>query len=264
MTIRRLPSLLAFLTAVAAVACTKVGTDPAAPVAIELDPPPLPALVIGDSLRDSTGRAVPLAARALNFREEVIPDAPIRFIALDTGVIALDTVTGFLVGIDTGQVEVVATAGEVLQSERITVRVTLRPDSIVPVSSVRDSLQYLLGQDNLKPLQVSVLHDTTLDVPGDPLVPVPTYLVRFTIVDPPLPLPGDSTQVQLVGENVRPSTTDTTDATGIASRQVRVSPFVQSIPDSVIVEASTTRPDTSPVPGSPIRFTILLQPRTTP
>ncbi len=263
MSIRRLYVLLALATAVTLVTCTEVGTDPSAPIAIELDPPPLPALVIGDSMRDSTGQAVPLEARALNFRDDEIPDAPIRFLALDTGVIALDTLTGYVVGLDTGQVNVVATVGT-LQSVLDTVRVTLRPDSLmVPPDSLRDSLQYRLTEDNVKPLHVTVGHDTTpAVVPGDPLVPVPFYLVRFAIVDPPLPSPGDSTQVQVVNDSRRASSADTTDATGVASRQLRLSPQVQPpIPDSVIVEVSVSRPDTSPVPGSPVRFTILLRPQ---
>jgi hypothetical protein len=39
----------------------------------------LPALVAGDSLRDSMGVVVSLTARALNADNQVIPGAPIRF-----------------------------------------------------------------------------------------------------------------------------------------------------------------------------------------
>ena len=56
-----LPSSLAAAllcaTALGAAACTEVGSDPSAAVAIELAPTQLPSLVVGDSLRDSTGRA---------------------------------------------------------------------------------------------------------------------------------------------------------------------------------------------------------------
>jgi hypothetical protein len=256
--------LVACAAGAAAVACTEIGTDPNVPVAIELDATRVPALVVGDSLRDSTGMAIPLQARALNFRNEVIPDAPITFLALDTGVIALDPATGFVVGTDTGQVDVIATLESGLQSERIPVRVTLRPDTVIAIDSLRHSFQYVLADDNLDTLRVSVGHDTTLGLPGDALVPVPLYLVRFTIVDPAVPPSGDTTQVLMVNDSRQPSTIDTTDATGVARRWIRLSPAVQTIPDSVIVEASAVLPSSAPVPGSPIRFTAVLTPRATP
>ena len=272
MSTRTLGPLLALATAVTLVTCTEVGTDPDAAIAIELDPPQLPALVVGDSLRDSTGRAVPLAARALNFREEVIPDAPIRFLALDTGVITLDSVTGFVVGRDTGQVAVLAAVSQRLQSAPDTVRVTIRPDSVfaAPINLI-DTLEHVLGADTRDTLTVTVGHDTTPDIPGDTLVGVRNYLVRFAIVAPPIPPPGDSTQVQLVNEATRPSSADTTDASGVASRVLRLS-RAASLPApvtqesvTVTVDVSVARPDASPVPGSPVRFSILLRkPPTTP
>lgn len=241
-------------------ACTEITGDPSVPVAIELVPSQLPFIVAGDSLRDTLGVVRPLEARALNSENEVIPGAPISFVVIDTGTtVEIDDATGFITGVDTGSVRVIASVGE-LQSLPITIVVTLRPDTIVPLSAVLDSIQFLIGRESQIDLRVRVLHDTTPGV-AEGTVPVRSYVVHFRIVDPPgLPV-NDSTIVQLVNDNRRASTTDTTDASGEAKRTVRLSPAVRTTPpDSIIVEATATRPDQSPVPGSPIRFVVKITP----
>jgi hypothetical protein len=242
-------------------ACTEVGSDPSAAVAIELDPTTLPSIVIGDSLRDSTGRAVPLAARALNSQNSVIPDAPIRFLAIDTGVVAVDSVTGFVVARRTGQAQVIASVGG-LQSDRIFVRVTLRPDTVFGADSVRQTMRVsLTGQTASRsaPLRVFVGHDTVING-RDTAVAVPNYLVRFRIVEPTGDLVSltDTSRVLLTNRDTgRPLTGDTTDVDGTTRRiAVRITTAVRTIPDSVVVEANVSRPDATPVPGSPVLFTI--------
>ncbi|MFN2400502.1 MAG: hypothetical protein ABR543_17975 [Gemmatimonadaceae bacterium] len=242
------------------VACTEVGTDPAAVVALELDPPVVPAIVAGDSLRDSTGKAVALSARAFNASNTVIPGARITFLVIgDTSVARVDSTSGLVVGLKPGETSVVASVGS-LQSARVTIRVTLRPDSLVPLDSLRDTLDIVFGQDNLKALRVSLRSDTTPAVTTDSLLPVANYEVRFEIVAPSgLPV-DDTTKVLLVNDLKRPSRVDTTDASGIASRQLRLSPAaLSSIPDSVVVRVSAFRPDRTPVPGSPRHFVITLR-----
>lgn len=251
--------------AVAVAACTEVGTDPSSVVAIELDPTALPSLVVGDSLRDTLGRAVPLAARAFNASNDLIPDAPIKYIVVgDTSVASVDSLSGLVSGIKPGETAVIAIASS-LQSARITLRVTLRPDSLIPLDSLQDSLRYIFGQDNLKSIRVRLLSDTTPSVATDTLVPVSNYAVQFEIVSPTgLPL-DDTTRVLVVNDQKRASRLDTTDVRGEASRQLRLSPAaVSAIPDSVVVQVSAFRPDRSPVPGSPRHFFITLKPAGTP
>jgi len=240
-------------------ACTDVGTDPARAASIELDPTPLSVLVVGDSLRDSLGRAVPLAARAFNSKNQRITGARITFLALDTArIVSVDSLSGFVVGQRVGQASVIASVAG-LQSERIVVRVTLRPDSIVRLDSLRDSLQFRFGSDTSKLLRVRLLSDTTPAIRTDSLVPVADYLVRFAITLPPGLSATDTTAVHLANETRRPSTIDTTDVGGIAGRSIRLPRTITSVPDSVVVEARAFRPDRSPVPGSPVRFIIKIK-----
>jgi hypothetical protein len=135
--------------------------------------------------------------------------------------------------------------------------VTLRPDTFTAISALRDSMTFLVGRETELDIRAFVGHDTTPASPAGPPVPVRSYVVRFRIVDPAGLATDDSTIVQLVNDNNRASTLDTTDASGEAKRTVRLSPGVRtSPPDSIIVEATAFRPDRTPVPGSPLRFTV--------
>ncbi|HEY4955736.1 MAG TPA: hypothetical protein VII02_12715, partial [Gemmatimonadaceae bacterium] len=133
---------LAAAAAGAAMACTNIPTADNAVLSIALDSLPAPAVVLGDTLRDSTGRAVPLHATVYNFKGAVISGAPLRFEALDRGV-TVDSVTGFAVGDSLRQTpaRIVISIGS-LQAIR-TLDVTLRPDSLAVVNG-RDSLLYSL------------------------------------------------------------------------------------------------------------------------
>jgi hypothetical protein len=252
---------VAAAAAIAAAACTEVGSDPSAAVAIELDPTTLPSIVIGDSLRDSTGRAVTLAARAFNSQNSVIPDAPLRFLAINTGVVAVDSVTGYVVGQKVGEADVVASVGG-LQSERILVHVTLRPDTVFADTALRQTMQVSLVSASAASsgsLSVRVGHDTVISG-KDTTVGVQHYLVRYRIVTPTgdTVSTSDTTRVLLYNSDRggRASTVDTTDVNGLASRFVRISTAVRTIPDSVVVAANVSRPDATPLPGSPVLFTI--------
>jgi hypothetical protein len=248
---------VAFAAAVLGVSCTDIVTDPDVPVAIELLPAQLPFIVAGDSLRDTLGVATPLIVRVLNSDNDEIAGATVEFVVLDTTqLVTIDEQTGLISGIDTGSVRVVATAGD-LQSAPVTLVVTLRPDTLAALSPERDSMTFLIGRESRLELRARVGHDTTPGGAQDATVPVRSYLVRFLIVSPPGLPTDDSTIVQLVNDNNRASSLDTTDATGEAKRAVRLGPAVRSSPpDSIIVEATALRPDRTPVPGSPLRFIV--------
>lgn len=239
--------------------CTEIGSDPQAAVAIELDSLPVPSVVVGDTLRDSTGAPIVLEARALNVNNEVISGAPLRFLALDTGVVAVDSVTGIIVGKRVGQAPIIASI-QGLQSERITIRVTLRPDTIRGLDSLQRTMQFSLISTvaaSSGPLRVFVGHDTII-AGVDTAVAVANYLVRYRIVFPTDDTVSetDTTRVVLANDQGNPSVVDTTDISGIASRIVRISTAVSQIPDSVIVDAHVSYPGTTPIAGSPVRFVI--------
>ncbi len=252
--------LAAAAVALGVPACTQVGSDPNAAVAIELIAPQSPSVVIGDTLRDSTGTAVPLLARAFNSRNIQIPSPRLTFITRDTTRNAtVDSLTGFVVGRKLGDVTIFANVGN-LPSAPIVIHVVPRPDELIPADSVRDALSVIgLLEATGRPLPVKLRADTTPLTATDSLIPVQNYLVRFRIVEPAglESNASDTTRLVLVNDVGRPSLLDTTDAQGIASRKLRISPAVprSAIPDSVTIEATARRPDGTPVPGSPILFT---------
>lgn len=252
--LRTLLAVAAAVTGTAAAACTDVGTDPSVPVAIELRPPPLPSVLVGDSMRDSTGQVVGLQALVFNVNDEIIQDAPVRFLALDTlHRIRLDTTTGVIVGTDTGQAPVVANAGA-LQSLPDTIVVVDTPTVLQPQSGTPlvDTLNYTFNpRDTLKALGVELLH-----VAGTDTVPVRRFLVRYAFEYPAGLGNTDSTQVMLVDEQRRGSLVDTTDGSGRAGRSLRITPFTHPFSDSVVVRATAVLPNGTPVPGSPVRFVI--------
>ena len=125
-----------------ATACTNIPTADNAVLSLALDSLPAPAVVLGDTLRDSTGRAAPIHATVYNFKGAVIANAPLTFEALDRGV-TVDRSTGFAVGDSLRQTPArILITIDGLQAIR-TLEVTLRPDTVSAVNG-RDSLLYSL------------------------------------------------------------------------------------------------------------------------
>lgn len=230
---------------VGATACTKIPTDASAVLSLTVDSLPAPAVVLGDTLRDSTGRAAPLHATVFNFQGMAISNPPLRFSALDRGV-TVDSVTGFAIGDSLRQTpaRILISVGGLQATQ--TLDITLRPDS-VSAENGRDSLAYSLTDTtkNFSPaLSVKVLHFPTLDV-------VKSYVVGFTVVSP-----TDTSLARLVNESGAASRMDTTDVSGIASRRIRLNPAkLISLTDSIIVNASVKYRGAQ-IRGSPVRLVL--------
>jgi hypothetical protein len=262
--VRHATRLLRVMAAVGGVyACTEVGTDPAVPVAIEIDPPVLPAIAEGDSLRDTLGVVRPIVARALNSRNEIIAGAPIRFFALrNDSIIAVDSSTGLVTGLRAGEAEVAARVAG-LQSVRLPVRVTPAPDTVYPTSSLIDSVLYGLADDTARALVVKVARRATVNG-RDTLLLVPFWRVRYTIVDPAdLATNTDTTRVYIANESNRLSRVDTTDATDGGRRRIRFPLAVVSDTTrrTFVTEVVVLRADGTQLPGSPLFFTTVIRPR---
>ena len=246
-----------------AAACTEVGTDPSVPVAIEIDPPLLPALAVGDTLRDTLGTAVPIVARALNSRNEVIPDAPITFVVLpNDSILDVDPETGIAVGNFVGLADVVAQVAG-LQSIRLPVRVTHRPDTVFTDSALVDSVLYGIADDTARTLEVTVTGRTTVEG-RDTVVAVPFWRVRYTMTSPE-DLTGntDTTRVYLANDANRPTRVDTTDTNGKTDLRIRFPLAVVSdtARRTFVTEVVVLGADGAPLPGSPIVFTTVIRPR---
>ncbi|HYN82974.1 MAG TPA: hypothetical protein VES88_15925 [Gemmatimonadaceae bacterium] len=231
--------------------CAEIPTSDSAVLSLTFDSLPAPAVVLGDTLRDTTGTAAPIRATVYNFQGNVIVNPPLRFQALDRG-IRIDSVTGFVTGDSLRATPArVAVTVDGLQATSL-LDVTLRPDTIIPVLE-RDSLLYSLVDTtkNLSPaLAVRAYHSlTSLDSA------VKSYIVSFAISSPADPL-----LAMLVNEAGKESGVDTTDANGEAARRIRLTPArLTALTDSVIVLA-TVKYRGAHVRGSPARIVLKVQP----
>lgn len=231
-------------------ACVEITDNSTSVLSIQFDSLPSPSVVVGDSLRDTTGTVMAPTVHAFNYQGEEIESPTVRFYSPDPGV-SVDSITGVISAdsLRSTPARIVATVGS-LQAVR-TVDVTLRPDLVAAVQD-RDTLLYSLVDTTLnvsEQLTVRVRHGTP---PADSAVR--SYIVSFAVVSG-----GDSRLAELVsGANV--SSVDTTDASGVAGRAVRIRPlFLTTAVDSVIVNA-TVKYRGTPVSGSPVRLVVVLQP----
>jgi hypothetical protein len=232
-------------------ACNEVGTNPSAPVAIQLEAPASPSVILGDTLRDSLGAAAPLRVTVFNYKNDSIPNVPVTFLAIDsTGSVSVDPLLGIVVGHALAQVLVVATAGS-LQSIPDTIVVVDTPSVMINADSLQDTIDYSFAgglRDTTVLLRVRLVHLTDS-------VPIPRYIVRYSFLHPPALDNGDSTNVQLVNPSGAATLVDTTDATGTTKLGLRVTPFTHAFTDSVVVEArAATRPGFPPL--APIRYVL--------
>jgi len=231
--------------------CTEIPTSESAVLSLTIDSLPAPAVVLGDSLRDTTGRAVPVSATVYNFQGGIVSNPPLRFQALDRG-IHVDSVTGFLVGDSIRDTPArVAISVDGLQATRL-VDITLRPDTVFPVKEL-DSLLYSLVDTtkNLSP----ALAVRTLNSPTSLNSPVKSYIVSFAVASPADPL-----LALLVNDAGKESRVDTTDANGEASRKIRLTPArLTALTDSIIVLATVKYHGTH-VRGSPARIVLKVKP----
>jgi hypothetical protein len=232
-------------------ACTEIPTDADKILSIEVGALPFPSVVVGDTLRDTTGVAAPLSPLAFNFQGQPVPSPPFRFRAVDRGV-TVDSVRGFVVGdsVRATPARVVAVLGD-LQAF-IPIIVTLRPDTVV-ASVARDTLLYSLTdttKNRSDPLSVTVRHSLTATDST-----VNGWLVTFAVL-----YPTDTLFVRLVNDGGVSSHVDTTDASGSAGRRIRMdAAHIRAVNDSVVVVASVKYRG-SHLRGSPVRMVLELRP----
>jgi hypothetical protein len=248
------------LAAVIGAACTAVTTDAGRAVSLEFDTTAFPAIVSGDTLRDSLGVTAPLHPLAYNSVGSVISGARFTFVTFDTGL----TITP--AGVVTAQgrngtVRFLATLSG-LQSVQRTLEITRRPDTVFATGKKRDTLLYVLPDVPSSNTYTGV--GVTL-VSGDSSggVKFPKgWLVSYRVLYHGTALAkGDSSVATLLGDGPLPSVVDTSDASGLTARRLRVRPVgLIGNPDSLIVEA-TARYKGAQVRGSPVRFVIITRPK---
>jgi hypothetical protein len=236
-------------------------TDASEIVSIEFSPLPMPAVVAGDTLRDTTGKATPLAAKLFTAAGHEATGAAITFLTPDS--LVTISVAGILVAKPnvSGLVRLVAT-GAGLQSVQQQIQVVPRPDTIVPKSIV-DTLRFFIPDDPKTNVSGEIgVKVESFDSTTQTYKPVPKWIVHFRLV-----FRGDTVAAQdtsvvfLMDASGKRSATDTTDDAGGASRRVRYKVSGQAVAlDSIIVLAESKYRGTL-VPGSPVRMVLPVKPK---
>jgi len=232
-------------------ACVEVPTGANDVLSIQFDPLPSPSVVVGDSLRDTLGVVRGLTITAFNYSGTEVENPQVRFSTVDRG-IRVDSLTGIVTG---DSVRSGARIFATLRGLTVTapLAVVLRPDTVIE-SNARDSLSYSVLDTTANvsaPLGVKVLHRTATDTSA-----VASYLVSFQIVSP-----SDTALARLVADNRARSSLDTTDASGVAGRRVKLDVTrLTTLVDSVIVNAFV-RYRGANVPGSPMRLVLKVKPQ---
>jgi uncharacterized membrane protein len=249
---------LAVVLAAVAGSCTEIGMSPTTITSLEFDSLPYPAVVTGDTLRDSLGRAVPLHAIAFNAAGRIVPNPSITYLALDSGLTIGPTgiVTAQL---RNGAVRVIASAPG-LQSVPETLTVARRPDTVFATSPVVDTLLYVLPDNagsNVSP--ALTLQLATRDTAGG-IAGTQGWLVSYQVLFHGNVLAVTDTSVASLWNGAsKPALIDTTAAGGTASRTLRVRPAgLPTAVESVTVVA-TVRYRGAPVPGGPIKYLIQIR-----
>ena len=242
------------LLSLAAFACGDVSGSSTSVLSIQFDSLAAPSVVVGDTLRDTTGAVIVPVVHAFNFKGDEITPVVVRFQSPDSGVV-VDSITGIIFGdsLRSTPARIVATVGSLQAIQRVDL--TLRPD-LLAASNGRDSLSYSLLDTtlNVSPqLTVKLTHGVA---PNDSVVK--RYIVSFAIISQSNPSLGE-----LVNDAGKPSIVDTTDTNGVAGRAIRLHPlFLSSATtvDSIIVNA-TARYRGTQVSGSPVRLVLRVKPR---
>ncbi|MCC6243151.1 MAG: hypothetical protein IT353_09935 [Gemmatimonadaceae bacterium] len=257
------------LSSIAAlVACAEVGSAPDVPAAIELSAFPSPAIIIGDTLRDSTGAVAPIEAIVRNVQGDVIADATIRYLYADFGrdsALAVDSVTGIVRALKTATgttSRLAARVGLSLQVLR-TIAIIQRPDSlsapatILPLftTTLADTGRTGATQNTSADFAVVVRHVDSVTAAA---TTVASWPVRFELLSPANATNDTTRAVFLVNESGRPSTLDTTDNSGNAARRVRIRaasyPSTDAV-DTVVVRAVSSYKGVL-LRGAPIRMVL--------
>jgi hypothetical protein len=253
---------IAVLFAAMAGSCTDISTSATRAVALEFDSLPFPAVVTGDTLRDSLGRAAPLRALAFNSSGAIIAGAGTQYIALDTGLTidASGIVTAQGRG---GQVRIVATVNGIQTLPPEILLIARRPDSVFATSTQDTTLLFSIPDSatvNVTgPLTVRV---ATNDTVGN-VIGTQGWLVSYQLSyhGSPVP-PADTSRVSLwAPDGTRATTIDTTAADGSASRRLRVRSLLLSTQLDSFIVVATVQYRGAPVRGSPVQFVVHVKAR---
>lgn len=245
--------------AVAALSCGDVPTLPDGIAYISTVILPAPAVALGDTLRDSTGRAAPVRIFAFGSNGDTIASiAPSFVVTTAPGKSVTIGTTGFVIGDSVRAAQIVGRVGERLQTPPVALEVVRQPDSLAPAAEISVKFGDVVSGELFSissPLGVLVSSGATT-----PRSTVKGIVVRYAVtkIFPASATIPDTTIVLLDDANrflgaAGRNAVDTTDATGNASRKLRAVPFGF---DSVEILATANNLKGIALPGSPVRFIV--------
>jgi hypothetical protein len=230
---RRVTNAVIAIAAWYVVSCTEVPAPEGGVASISNIRRPSPGLVVGDTMRDSTGVVAPLQVISFGLDDAPLDPQPTpSFVVLDT---TAHIVAGRLIGDRVGTVRVVGVVGS-LQTRPDTIPITLSPDTLVPSDSVVHRKSYALAGD-------TVVNSAELGAFVQHLLPtvsgVQAVVVKYTIVKAPQ---GKSSPTAVLMTNNRASDRDTSDASGKVSRvaRLRLNALESFRTDTVMVNAAAS------------------------
>ena len=220
---------------------------------------PYPAVIAGDTLRDSLGVARRLQVVAFTGRGDTVPaPAGLQFFVADTGTGARIE-DGFLIaGQRLGPVRVVAQVPG-LQTPAVTIEVAPAPTQVAPEPASLGNPATLAPKTySLEPTVTSApLQVRVQGVSGGTLTNVSGWIVDYVITRQPASVTS-SRQPAVLERGIRPDSLRAVDTTaaGLASRAVILSPALMvNATDTVVVEAHVRYRGVH-VPGSPVVFRV--------
>lgn len=197
---------------------------------------PSPGMVVGDTMRDSTGAVAPLRVVGFTANGDTVPGTTATFVTFDT--LAHLVGGNVLVADHLGGARVLGAIGSV-QTLPETVKVTLAPDTIVATDSTHHlkTYSFITGDTLVTSAELStrVQHLVAGGSPSD----VDAVIVRYSIVSAPTPK-GAIPTVALMNNSVG-SSRDTT-VGGRAGRALRllVKQLTGLATDSAVIAATAS------------------------
>jgi hypothetical protein len=261
----RFVRLLGVVAVGLAVACIDMSA-PKGAASISVLQLPSPSVVVGDTMRDSLGKAAPLTVVAYDGNNARLTDISPLFFISDTTHTAHLKGGNVLVGDKPGSVQLIGQIGS-LQTPPATVPVTFAPTKIVAVPLPQDTLRAPFPLDSATSIASMAIGALVLGVPlpGGTDSVSQGFVVKYDLKYAPVTKAGSkSPAVYFVDGQQHVATADTTHATG-ASRQLTVNSSLLADPallggtkvDSAVVEVSTKYKGVL-VSGSPVRFVVLI------
>ncbi|MEO7085196.1 MAG: hypothetical protein ABI442_07215 [Gemmatimonadaceae bacterium] len=255
--IRRFVLPLAIVATTVGVACIDMSA-PKGPASISALQLPSPSVVIGDTMRDSTGAVAPLRVVAYDANGKLLGDIAADFFITDTGTVA--RIGGKnLVGLKLGTVHVIGQIGT-LQTPSVSIPVTVAPTALAEIAPTTDTLVVPITGDSATSMATATLV-ATLHGANDSTAQ--GFVVKYTIVSAPLTKSGSASPAVYIADDAgHVATADTSNASGVSRRLIVNAVFLAdnalaagTKTDSAVVTL-TAMYRGAVVPGSPVRFAI--------